>query len=91
MPSTKSGVASNVSASCARPKPSPFQAVLAQLALTRAAYVAYADQRGAALARWFSLARRPGSENRGDIARVLSRDVHPAIGALAQAWEAQAA
>lgn len=75
----------------ARGKPSPFEAVLVQLALTRAAYVAYAEERGAALARWFNLARKPGSEGRGDIARVLSRDVHPAIGALAEAWEAQAA
>ena len=88
---TLASVTPHASKLAARPKPSPFQAVLAQLALTRAAYVAYADERGAALARWFSLARRPGSENRGDIARVLSRDVHPAIGALAQAWEAQAA
>jgi hypothetical protein len=76
----------------ARSKPSPFDAVLVQLALTRAAYVAYADERGAALARWFNLARKPGSESRGDIARVLSRDVHPAIGALADACDiAQAA
>jgi hypothetical protein len=75
----------------ARGKPSPFEAVLVQLALTRATYVAYAEERGAALSRWFNLARKPGSESRGDIARVLSRDVHPAIGALAEAWEAQAA
>ena len=75
----------------ARPKPSPFQAVLVQLALTRAAYVAYAEQQGAALARWFHLARKPGSDSRIHIARMLSRDVHPAIAALAGAWEAQAA
>ena len=75
----------------ARPKPSPFEAVLVQLALTRAAYVAYAQERGAALARWFDLARKPGSESRGDIARVLSHDVHPAIGALAVAWDREIA
>jgi hypothetical protein len=76
----------------ARPKPSPFEAVLVQLALTRAAYVAYADERGAALARWFHLARKSGSEACGNIARVLGRDVHPAIGALADACDiAQAA
>jgi len=71
----------------ARPRPSPFQAVLVQLALTRAAYVAYAEERGAALARWFNLARKPACDNRGDIAVVLSRNVHPAIGALADAWD----
>ena len=75
----------------ARPKPSPFEAVLVQLALTRAAYVTYAQERGAALARWFDLARKPGSESRGDIARVLSHDVHPAIGALAVAWDREIA
>ena len=69
-----------------RPRLSPFQAVLVQLALTRGAYVAYADERGTALARWFHLARRSGPEVRAAIARVLSRDVHPAIGALAGAW-----
>jgi len=74
-----------------RPKPSPFEAVLVQLSLTRAAYVAYAEERGAALARWFSLARKAGAETRGDIARVLSRDVHPSIGALAAAWDRAAA
>ena len=35
----------------------PFEAALVQLALTRAAYVAYADQQGAPLARWFAYAR----------------------------------
>jgi len=75
----------------ARAKPSPFQAVLVQLALTRAAYVVYAQERGAALARWFNYARKGASHGGGDVARALSRDVHPAIGALAQAWDAQAA
>lgn len=36
----------------------PFEAMLVQLALTRAAYVAYAESQGAPLARWFALARK---------------------------------
>jgi hypothetical protein len=75
----------------ARPKLSAFHAVLAQLALTRGAYVAYAEERGAALARWFSLARHPRADRRGDAARVLWREVHPAIGALAAPWDRLAA
>jgi hypothetical protein len=75
----------------ARPALSPFDAMLAQLALTRAAYVAYAEQRGEALARWFNLARHPRADRRGDAARVLWREVHPAIGALAAPWDREAA
>ena len=70
-----------------RPKPSPFEAVLVQLALTRGAYDAYADERGAPLARWFHLARKPGPDAPAALARVLSREVHPAIGALAASWQ----
>lgn len=70
-----------------RAKPSPFEAVLVQLALTRGAYDAYADERGAPLARWFHLARKGGPETPAAVARALSRDVHPAIGALAAAWQ----
>ena len=70
-----------------RPKPSPFEAVLVQLALTRGAYDAYAHERGGALARWFHLARKAGPGTPAAVARALSRDVHPAIGALAAAWE----
>ena len=70
-----------------RPKPSPFEAVLVQLALTRGAYEAYAEKRGAALSRWFHLARKAQAQTPTAIARALSRDVHPAIGALAAAWE----
>jgi hypothetical protein len=61
--------------------------VLVQLALTRGAYEAYADERGAPLARWFHLARKSGPQTQAAIARALSRDVHPAIGALAAAWQ----
>jgi hypothetical protein len=75
----------------ARPKAKPFQSLLAQLALTRAAYVAYAEERGAALARWFNLARHPRADRRGDDARVLWKEVHPAIGALAAPWDRLAA
>src|SRR5262249_24432461 len=37
----------------------PFSAALVQLAMTRAAYVAYADSEDAPLARWFASARKP--------------------------------
>ena len=74
-----------------RPKPAPFEAVLVQLALTRGAYDAYAVERGSPLARWFQLARKQGPETPAGIARLLSRDVHPAIGALAASWESDIA
>jgi len=61
--------------------------VLVQLALTRGAYEAYAENRGNALSRWFHLARKAQAQTPTAIARALSRDVHPAIGALAAAWE----
>lgn len=68
----------------------PFAAMLVQLALMRAAYVAYAEERAAPLARWFALARAgnaqvPDADH--ELGRMLARDVHPAIGALvAHAW-----
>ena len=43
----------------------------------------------APLARWFAAAhakRGPSDRRRRDLARMLPRDVHPAIGALAAAW-----
>ncbi len=75
-----------VTAAGRRPSLTPFPAVLMQLELTRAAYAAYADERSAPLARWFTLARKPVAGNRGAIARLLARDVHPVIAALAGPW-----
>ncbi|HTP98094.1 MAG TPA: hypothetical protein VMN56_02130 [Casimicrobiaceae bacterium] len=63
-------------------KLTPFEAVLVQLALTRAAYAAYADEQDAPLTRWFDLARRERDADH-ELGRLLARDVHPAIGALA--------
>ncbi|MFO1304177.1 MAG: hypothetical protein U1F54_10620 [Burkholderiales bacterium] len=76
-----------VAASAGRPALTPFEAVLMQLELTRAAYPAYADDRSAPLGRWFALARKPASVSRASIARQLARDVHPAIGAIAGSWD----
>jgi hypothetical protein len=64
----------------------PFNAALVQLALTRAAYAAYAQSEDAPLARWFAIARTtspltPDADH--ELGRMLARDVHPAIGALA--------
>jgi len=66
----------------------PFEAVLVQLALTRAAYTAYAEKEDAPLARWFGVACRhkttpiaPDADR--ELGRMLAREVHPAIGALA--------
>ena len=76
-----------VVASAGRPALTPFEAVLMQLELTRAAYAAYADARTAPLGRWFTLARRSASTGRASIAQLLARDVHPAIGSLAGSWD----
>src|SRR5262249_44751641 len=62
---------------------SPFSAALVQRAMTRAAYVAYADSEDAPLARWFASARKPVPDADHELGRMLARDVHPAIGALA--------
>jgi hypothetical protein len=73
----------------------PFAAMLTQLALTRAAYVAYAEEQGAPLARWFARARArrmPDADH--ELGRMLARDVHPAFGALAatgREWQEQVA
>lgn len=76
-----------VSAAEGRLALTPFEAVLMQLELTRAAYAAYADARSAPLARWFALARKAAPRQRAAIARALVRDVHPVIGALAGPWD----
>ena len=52
----------------------PFDAVLVQLALTRTAYVAYADRHDAPLARWFAYAcRKTASTITPDADRELGR------------------
>lgn len=62
----------------------PAQAVLAQLALTRAAFAAYAEANVAPLQHWFAAARSGGQDPIADhgIARHLHR-IHPALAALA--------
>jgi hypothetical protein len=63
----------------------PLEAMLVQLALTRAAYAAYADQQGAPLVRWLALARAHGPhapDADHELGRMLAREVHPALGAL---------
>lgn len=72
-------------ASALQPGLAPFDAMLVQLALTRAAYVAYADERAEPLVRWFALARNgagrtPDADH--ELGRMLAREVHAAIGAL---------
>lgn len=63
----------------------PFASVVAQLALTRGVYEAYADAHVAPLARWFELARAGARAPDADheLGRMLARDVHPALGRLA--------
>jgi len=62
----------------------PVSSVLAQLALTRSVFLAYAAARDQPLARWFAIAcatgRRPSPL---ELERLLTQDVHPAIGHLA--------
>jgi hypothetical protein len=62
----------------------PAQAVLVQLALTRAAFAAYAEASVAPLQHWFAAARSGGQAPIADheIARHLHR-IHPALAALA--------
>ncbi len=62
----------------------PFEAVLIQLAITRAAYAAYADAQDAPLAAWFAHARRPSRDADFELGRMLARDVHPALAGLAR-------
>jgi len=78
---------------------SPFEAALVQLALTRAAYAAYADRKDAPLARWFAQARRKNTaavshDAEREIGRMLAREVHPELGALVaggREWREQVA
>lgn len=61
--------------------------VLVQLGLTRGVFAAYAQAQVEPLARWFAQARVapgfPGTDLAdAELARMLDRDVHPAIGAL---------
>ncbi|MCC7216823.1 MAG: hypothetical protein IT517_08640 [Burkholderiales bacterium] len=62
----------------------PFASVVAQLALSRGVYEAYADAQAAPLARWFALARAgtPAPDADHELGRMLARDVHPALGGL---------
>ncbi len=71
----------------------PVSSVLAQLALTRSVFLAYSAARDRPLARWFAIARahgdRTAAANRTppdadhELGRLLTREVHPAIGHLA--------
>lgn len=62
----------------------PAQAVLTQLALTRAAFAVYAEAGAAPLAQWLAAARTPAAEPDADheLGRFLTR-IHPALSALA--------
>lgn len=63
----------------------PVASVLAQLALTRAVFAAYADEQAEPLARWFALARAPREPDADhELGRWLARDVHAALGPLAR-------
>ncbi len=64
----------------------PVPSVIAHLALTRAAFAAYAEAHTAPLARWFAWALEPARtppDADHELGRMLSRIVHPALGALA--------
>ena len=58
--------------------------VLVQLALTRGVFAAYAHAHAEPLARWFAASRvaTDAHVDEGELAEMLARDVHPAIGAL---------
>ena len=61
--------------------------VLVQLGLTRGVFAAYAQAQAEPLARWFAQARAapfvPGAHVAdAELAQMLARDVHPAVGAL---------
>ena len=67
----------------------PFDAVLVQLALTRAVYLAYAERGDAPLVQWFERASAEGMspvvpDADHEIGRMLARDVHPALGELVE-------
>jgi len=68
----------------------PFDAVLVQLALTRAVYLAYAERGDAPLVRWFEHActahagpAMPDADR--ELGRMLSEAIHPALGELVAA------
>lgn len=67
----------------------PFDAVLLQLALTRAVYLAYADCGDAPFVRWFEracdadAATPPDADH--ELGRMLSAQIHPALGELVAA------
>lgn len=71
----------------------PFDAVLVQLALTRAVYLAYAERGDAPLVQWFERARAavdapfvPDADH--ELGRMLAHDIHPALGELVLAARA---
>jgi len=66
----------------------PVSSVLAQLALTRSVFLAYAATGDEPLARWFAIAcaaghRKTPRDADHELGRLLTQDVHPAIGHLA--------
>lgn len=66
----------------------PVPSVLAQLALTCSVLIAYAAAGDQPLARWFAIARAAGGRKSPpdadhELGRLLTQDVHPAIGHLA--------
>jgi hypothetical protein len=66
----------------------PVSSVLAQLALTRSVLLAHAAERNQPLARWFDIACAAGQRKSPldadhELGRLLTREVHPAIGHLA--------
>ena len=66
----------------------PVSSVLAHLALTRSVFLAYAAARAQPLARWFAIAcaagrRKSPPDADHELGRLLTREVHPAIGHLA--------
>lgn len=63
----------------------PFDAVLVQLALTRAVYLAYAERGDAPLQAWFERACTAGPvipDADHELGRMLADDVHPALAEL---------
>ncbi len=65
----------------------PFDAVLVQLALTRAVYLAYAERGDAPLVRWFERACSAGASSiepdaDHELGRFLTENVHAALGEL---------
>lgn len=68
----------------------PFDAVLVQLALTRAVYLAYAEHGDGPLVRWFEHACSAAAVSAApdadfELGRMLSDAIHPALGELVAA------